>query len=180
MSYSGSLEEFILKLKGEVFFLSPREKMFLKLLSEMGVPEEAVREGVERCYTAVDPRRRAKRPLFLCFREIMESYEIHMRRELQRKGIDWRRRFWEKVRLAGSFAGSEVREPSSEEEAQRILREIEARMVRSFWRRMDPSRRKRILQKFRDFRGNREIYRELIGAEVKRIHNLPDLSLYVD
>jgi len=180
MNYSRGLEEFILKLKGEVFFLSPREKAFLKLLSEMGIPEKAVREGIERCYTAVDPRRRAKRPVFLCFREIMESHETLMRIELQKRGIDWRHRFWQKIRLVESFAGDEVREPSSEEEAQKILKKIEARMVQSFWERMDPSQRKRILFKFRDFKDNREIFRELIGAEVKRIYSLPDLSLYVD
>jgi len=109
----------------------------------MGIPEKAVREGIERCYTAVDPRRRAKRPVFLCFREIMESHETLMRIELQKRGIDWRHRFWQKIRLVESFAGDEVREPSSEEEAQKILKKIEARMVQSFWERMDPSQRKR-------------------------------------
>ncbi len=180
MSYSEELEGFILRMKGEVLFLSPREKLFLKFLSEMGVPESVVREGVERCYTAINPRRRPRRPLFLCFREIMDAYERFVRISAQRAEIDWRRRFREKLNLVRDLLRGEVEEPHTEEEAQKVLKQLEAKIVRSLWRRMSPEERERILKKYSDFRGNREIYSELIRSEVKKIYGLPDLSLYVD
>jgi len=180
MSYSRDLEDFILEMKGEVLFLSPRERMFLNFLSEMGVPEEVVRQGVERCYTAVNPFRRARRPLFLCFREIMEAYERFVRLSAQRAEIDWKRRFREKIELVKDLLKEELREPTSEEEAQRILKRIESGIVRALWRKMSPSEKERILRKYKDFRKNREVYRELVKAEVKRIYGIPDLSLYVD
>ncbi len=180
MSYSKKLERFVLELKGGVFFLSPRERIFLSFLEEMGIPEHVVREGIENCYRAVNPRRRSKRPLFLCMGEIMEAYERFLRLEAQRLEIDWRRRFREKVELVKDLLKGEVGEPKSEEDAQRILKEIERQIVRALWSKMDPQQRRRIREKFKDFESRRDIYGELIKAEVKRLYNLPDLSLYVD
>ena len=180
MSYSRGLEEFILRLKGGVFFLSPRERLFLRFLEEMGVPESVVRRGIEECYGALNPLRRSRYPLFLCFRKVMEVYENHLRLEAQRMEIDWERRFWKKLELVKDLLKAEVRRPRSEEEAQRILKELETRIVRDLWRRMGKEERERIKEKFRDFEGNREIYGELIKAEVKKLFGIPDLSLYVD
>ena len=180
MSYSKNLEEFVLRLKGGVFFLSPREKLFLKFLEEMGVPEGVVRRGIEECYRSLNPLKRSKYPLFLCFRKVMEVYENHLRLEAQRVEIDWERRFREKLDLVKGLIKTGIKKPRSEEEAQRILKEIETRIVRNLWRRMKEEERERIKEKYREFEGNREIYGELIKAEVKKLFGIPDLSLYVD
>lgn len=179
MSYSRTLEEFVLRMKGGVFFLSPRERLFLRFLEEIGIPESVVRRGIEECYGTLTPLRRSKHPLFLCFKRIMEVYEDHLRLEAQRIEIDWESRFWRKVNLVRDML-KEVRRPRSEEEAQKILKEIEARILRDLWKRMEKEERKRIKDKYKDFEDNREIYGELIKAEVKKLFGVPDLSLYVD
>ena len=180
MSYSKKLEEFILHLKGGVFFLSPREKIFLRFLEELGVPESIVRTGIEECYRAVNPMKRSKHPLFLCFRSIMEAYENHLRLEAQKIDIDWRKRFRKKLGLVKDLIKTSVKEPESEEEAQKILKEIETRIVRDLWKRLSKEEKKRIKEKYKDLEKNKEIYGELIKAEVKKIFGVPDLSLYTD
>jgi len=52
--------------------------------------------------------------------------------------------------------------------------------VRKLWRRLKKEERERIKEKYKEFEKNREIYGELIKAEVKRIFGVPDLSLYID
>ncbi len=180
MSYSKRLESFILEMKGGVFFLSPRERMFLDYLEEMGVPEEVVREGIARCYTSLNPRRRSKYPLFLCFKTVMEEYENYLRLEAQKVSIDWRRRFEKKISLVRDYLEKDVPVPENEESAQEILKEIEREIVRRLWRSMDREERKRIKEKYREFENRRDIYGELIKREVQRIYGIPNLSLYVD
>jgi len=180
MSYSKSLEDLVLRLKGGVFFLSPREKFFLRLLEDMGVPESVVRRGVEECYTSVNPLRRSRYPLFLCFKRVMEVYEEYLREAAQRIEIDWERRFWEKLKLVKDMVKGEVKRPRSEEEAQEVLKSIETQIVRELWRKMGREERERIREKYKDFKGNRYVYGELIKAEVKKIFGVPDLSLYID
>ena len=180
MSYSKDLEDFILRLKGGVFFLSPREKLFLKFLDEMGIPESVVKRGIEECYRSINPLKRSKYPLFLCFKNVMETYENHLRLEAQRAEIDWERRFWEKLELVKGMVKAKVERPASEEEAQRILKEIETRIVRNLWRKLDREEREKIKEKYKEFKDNKEIYRELVKAEVKKIFGVPDLSLYID
>jgi len=180
MRYGKSLEDFILSLKGGVFFLSPREKLFLAFLDEMGLPEDVLREGVEDCYRAVDPRKRSRYPLFLCMRPIMEAYERFLRLEAQKGGLDWKRRFQKKLALAKKYLKTGAVEPASEEEAHKLLKELERRIVRKLWRSMDEEEKRRIKEKYREFERNRSLYSELIKEEVKRIHGVPNLSLYVD
>ncbi len=179
MSYSKDLERFVLELKGGVFFLSPRERTFLELLEDMGIPEEIVREGVENCYRALNPRRRSKYPLFLCFRSIMESYENYQKLRVQRLDIDWKRRFYEKIKLVQDLI-KEVEEPSSEEEAQRILKEAEREILKKLWKKLSREERERIKKKYEGFRENKELFGELVKGELKRMFGIPDLSLYVD
>ncbi len=180
MSYSKKLEEFVLSVKGGVFFLSPREKLFLKMLDEMGIPEEVVREGVEECYRSINPKRRSKHPLFLCFNSIMERYENHLRLEAQKIELDWKGRFKKKLGLVKHLIETHVQEPTSEEEAERILRDIETSILRKLWKKLSPEERERIMSKFEEFKENREIFGELIKNEVRRTFGVPRLSLYVD
>ena len=110
----------------------------------------------------------------------MEAYENHLRIEAQKIDIDWERRFWKKIELVKDLVKTKVKRPKSEEEAQRILKEIETRIVRDLWRKMKKEEKDRIKEKYREFEGNREIYGELVKAEVKKTFRIPDLSLYVD
>lgn len=180
MSYSKGLEDFILQLKGEVFFLSPREKIFLKHLEEMGIPERVVREGIEECYTAINPKRRGKRPLFLCFKTIMEKYENYLRFQAQKLEIDWKERFRKKIEKVRDMIRGEIREPRSEEEAQEILKDIENRILRNLWRRLPREEKEEIREKFKEFKENRWLFGELIKSELKKRFGIPDLSLYID
>ena len=180
MSYSSALEDFILSLKGGVFFLSPRERLFLNFLQDMGVPERVVRSAVERCYTAIPPEKRSKYPLFLCMNRVMEEYENFLRLEAQKLRLDWRERFNEKVSYVAKFIKVKVKEPESEEEAQRILLELENSLLRELWRSMSREERERIREKFKEFKDNRELFGELIKREVQKKFCLPRLSLYVD
>ncbi len=179
MSYSKRLENFILELKGGVFFLSPREKMFLDFLEEMEIPESVVREGIEKCYTALSPKRRSKHPVFLCFKSIMEVYENFQRLSAQKVEIDWRRRFKEKIKLVSHMIDGEVCEPDSEESAHRILKELERSIVSKLWKKMSKEERERIMKKYAEFKNNKEIFRELVKREVQKFYGIPDLSLYV-
>ncbi|WP_457601284.1 hypothetical protein [Hydrogenivirga sp.] len=180
MGYSRSIEDLVLRLKGGVFFLSPRERLFLKVLEEMGIPEQVVKEGIERCYTALNPRRRSKHPLFLCYRSVMEVYENFMRLQAQRVEIDWRERFRRKLAPVRDLIEGDIREPGSEEEAQGILKDIENRLVRRLWRELSPEDKRRIKEKYREFKENRELFSELIKREIQSMFGIPPLSLYVD
>ncbi len=180
MTYSKRLEDFILRLKGGVFFLSPREKLFLKLLEDMGIPEHVAREGIERCYSSLNPRRRSKHPLFLCFRRVMEVYENFLRIEAYRGEIDWKGRFWKKVSSVRELISGEIEEPESEERAQEILMEIESKVMRELWRKLSGEEKRKIREKFRDFKDNEEVFRELVKRELQRRFGIPTLSLYVD
>ncbi|EDP74627.1 hypothetical protein [Hydrogenivirga sp. 128-5-R1-1] len=180
MSYSKSLEDFVLRLKGGVFFLSPRERLFLKLLEDMGVPEHVAREGIERCYTALNPRRRSKHPLFMCFRNVMEAYENHLRLEAQRVEIDWKKRFEEKVRGVKKFVNLSVKDPESEKEAQEILKKVETELFRELWKQLSKEEKREIKEKFKEFRDNKAVFGELVKRELQKRFGVPTLSLYVD
>ena len=52
--------------------------------------------------------------------------------------------------------------------------------MRKIWKSMDEKEKRRIKEKYREFERNRSLYSELIKEEVKRIHGVPNLSLYVD
>lgn len=180
MSYSMALEEFILKLKGGVFFLSPREKLFLNFLEELGIPESIVKEGIERCYTALNPRRRSKHPVFLCYRSIMDVYENFLRIEAQKVRIDWEHRFEEKVKKVKELVNFEIKKPESEEDAQKVLKEIESRIMKELWKQLSKEERDSIGRKYREFRDNKEVFAELVKRELQKKFKIPPLSLYVD
>ena len=180
MSYSEKLKELILSMKGEVFFLSPRELAFLDLLEDMGIPESIVEEGIKECYRSINPYRRSKHPVFMCLKTIMSVYENYMRLEAQKMRLDWKKRFYKKLELVKEFIKERVEEPRSEEEAEMLLRRIEDSILRALWKDIPKSERAKMVSKYEEFKENEEIYRELIKSEVRRFFGLPRLSLYID
>ncbi len=180
MSYTERLENFIIKLKGEDFFLSPRERIFLELLAEMGIPEDIVKEGIEKYYTALNPRKRSVKPVFLSFKEIMTSYERYIRLNAQIQKIDWRARFYRKLELVKELISIKVNPPSSEEEAWKTLKSVEEKILRLFWNKLTEEEKKEIINKYKEFKKNREIFREFIKSEIRKKFKIPNLSLYVD
>jgi len=180
MSYSAELREFIVSLRGGPFFLSPREKIFLDLLEDMGIPEEVVKEGIELCLGAVEPRKRSKYPLFLCMSKILDLYESYRRHMTLKDPFDWRERFNYKINLIKDFLEEDPPVPQSEEEAERILSEIESAIIKDLWNKLDKEEKERILSSVKQFRKEDDIYKELIKREIRRIYGIPTLSLYID
>ncbi len=180
MRYSEKLSELVLSLKGGVFFLSPRERAFLDMLEDMGIPLRVVIEGIRDCYVALPPGRRSKYPLFMCFKYVMKRYEDFLRIEAQKLELNWRDRFLKKLSLVKNLVTEEVPAPKSEEEAERTLRDIEAKILKGLWRKLSPQEKERIREKYKDFKDNQEIFGELIKSELRRIYGIPHLSIYVD
>lgn len=177
MADTKTLEDFLLELKGNVFFISPRERLFLKALLEAGVPEQVIKEGLRECYLKVNPRRTGKYPAFLCYREVYKRYEEYLR-ALPKK-LEWKERFRRKLTLAG-ISEKDVPLPKSEREAYEILKRLEDEMIRDVWRKLDGKEKREILKKFGDFRRDRELFREMVKIELKKRFNLPELNLYLD
>ncbi|MDQ7038721.1 MAG: hypothetical protein Q9N26_05935 [Aquificota bacterium] len=180
MRYSKRLERLVLNLKGGGFFLSPRDREFLKLLEDQGIPEEVVEEGIKKCLTGINPSKRGKTPLFLCYRTVMETYENWRRIKAYGEMPDWRERFRKKLEAVKGFIRKVPPAPGTEEEARRVLREIEDRIMRNLWKKMPAEERRKIRRKYERYREERELYRELVKREIRKMFNLPDLSLYVD
>jgi hypothetical protein len=180
MRYSKRLERLIMELKGGEFFLSPRDREFLRILEEQGIPEEVVEEGIRRCLSGVNPSRRDRTPLFLCYRTVREVYENWRRLKAYQEGEPWRERFLRKLELARGLVRKVPPLPKTEEEAARYLKDLEDRILRNFWRRIPREDRERILKKYEKYKEEKVLYRELIKREIRRRFNLPELSLYVD
>ena len=180
MSYSKSLIDFIISMRGGSFFLSPREKIFLEVLEEMGVPEEVVKEGIEICLGAVDPRKRSKYPVFLCMKKVLEIFETYRKHNAIRETFDWRERFNFKIQLVRDYIDAEPPPPASEEDAERILMETESKIMKQLWDKLGQEKKKRILEAVSQFRKEDDIYKELVKREIRKIYGLPVLSLYVD
>ena len=172
-----TLEDFLLELKGNVFFISPRERLFLKTLLEAGLPEHIIKEGLRDCYLKVNPKRMGKYPAFLCYREVYRRYEEYLR-ALPKK-LEWKERFKRKLALVG-LSEKDVPAPKTEREAYEILRKLEDKMIRDVWKNLDEKEKKEILRKFEDFKKDGELFREMVKIELKRRFNLPELNLYLD
>ncbi len=180
MRYSKRIEREILELKGGDFFLSPRDREFLRILQEQEIPEEVAMEGIRRCLLSLPPSRRRKTPLFLCYGTVVRVLEEKRRISAYTEGPDWRERFRRKVALVRDLLEDIPPFPKDEETAKRVLREIEDRLLRKFWRKIPKEERERILERYRHYKRERELYRELLKREIQRRFGLPDLSLYVD
>jgi len=102
MSYYRELKDFILQIKGD-FFLSPRDRWFLKFLEEEGYPLEVVKEGIRKFFLFHPPNRTSKLPLFMSFEQIRKLKRFYIKKTSQ--GLDWKERFFKKLRLAEEILG---------------------------------------------------------------------------
>ena len=178
MAYSKELTEFILRIKGGSFFLSPREVLFLEFLEERGIPEEVVREGILRCLGEVRPEKRNKHPVFLCLKKVLEIYEDFMRRQAISSPFNWRDQYRKKLSLISRFIDTYLPEPSSEEEANRNLKELERRLAKVLWERLSEEEKKKILREAKKFKEDRDLHLEVVKRHLFRHYGVPDLSLY--
>jgi len=175
-----SPEEVVLTLKGQ-FFLSPRERFFIKLLKEeLGYPEEVIAKGIEECLKGVPPTRRKRFPLFRCMGKIRELYERKKRQEVLVRGVDWEKVFYEKLKLLENFIPvGNVNSPSCEEEAEEILRKLEKNLMKKLWNELPKERKKEILKKYADVKGeDEELFKELVKEELRKTFRIPPLSIY--
>ncbi|GAB6064959.1 hypothetical protein JCM9492_00510 [Aquifex pyrophilus] len=175
----GALET-LKRLKG-VHFLSPRDEKVIRILrEEYKIPEEVIEEGLEECLKGVNPLKRKKYPAYRCIKKVLELYKLKKRKE--RKELNWLKRFKEKLSLVEDIINvSEVPKPSSEEEAERILREVEGRIFKRLWESLEKEEKKRIVYKLRDVREeDEELFKELVKDELRKRFGIPYLSLYIE
>ncbi len=175
-----SPEEVITSLKGQ-FFLSPRERQFINLLTkELQIPREIVRQALEECLKAVPPEKRRNFPIFRCLKKVLELRELYAKKEAFQNNIDWKNIFYEKLRYASAYINEEVKEPKTEEEAERILRELEAKLMKKLWEELPKEERKKIVKKYKSVKGeDEELFKELVKHELRKMFKIPELSLYV-
>jgi len=174
-----STKELICSLKGQ-FFLSPREEKFIKLLKEMGIPEEDIQEGIMECLKSVSPRRRKNYPLFKCFPKILEVNKVKALERGKKEHLNWKKVFERKVSSVAHLIDFEYTEPKTEEEAEFILQGIEKKLFKKLWSNLSQEKKREIYSKYREVREDEELFKELIKYELRRIYGIPVLSLYVD
>ena len=168
------------RLKG-VHFLSPKDEKVIRTLREdYGIPEEVIEEGIEECLKEVNPLRRKRYPLYRCIKKVLELYKLKKRKEKVR--FDWLEKFNEKLRFVEGFINiSEIPEPESEEEAERILKEIERKIFQSLWDSLEKEEKRKILHKFREVKEeDEELFKELVKDELRKRFGIPYLSLYIE
>ncbi|AAC06807.1 hypothetical protein [Aquifex aeolicus] len=174
-----STKEIICTLKGQ-FFLSPREEKFLRLLEEMGIPEEDIQEGIRECLKSVSPKKRKNFPLFKCFSKILEVNKVRALERGKREHLDWKRVFERKVSVVKHLLDFNYTEPKTEEEAEKTLQEIERKIFKKLWENLDKERKREIYNKYKEVKEDEELFKELIKHELRKIFQIPVLSLYVD
>jgi hypothetical protein len=172
-----SLERKALDIKGE-FFLSPRERLFLEFLKERSIPEEVILEGLRRCYEEIPPPKRHRYPLFLCRTHVERCYEEFLLKHSTELDFDWRKAFRNKVEALRDFLRVIPACPDTEEEAQQLLRSIEAELMKELWDGLDKSKKRELFRRFAKFRQEEDLFRELIKEELRKMYNLPSFSLY--
>ncbi len=174
--YIRSIEEFVSSLRGGSLFLSPKEKAFIGKFEEMGIPEDILKRAISKCINAFPHYRRSKVSLLMCRHEIEREIMRWRRSRKSVKREDWLETFMRKLKEVGV----EVRNiPSTEEEAQRILKEKEREIASELWNKLSEEERKRIISKYERYKEDEETFRSLIAREVLRKFKLPVLSLYV-
>lgn len=179
MSYYKELKEFILELKGGGFFLSPRDIWFLSFLEEEGVPIEVVREGIRKFFIFYPPERRKKLPLWLSFGEIRKLQKLHLKNH--QTSSDWRERFQLKLKIAKDLLSEDLHTPEPENmvQAEEILQNLEKHIAKKIWEQMSTEERAQILNKFKVFRKDQEIFKAMIKRELFKLRGLETLSLFV-
>ncbi len=179
MSYYRELKDFILELKGDVLFLSPRERWFLKILEEQGYPLEVVKSGIRDFYRAIRPQRRSTTPLFLAFTFIEKRHKEYLRRRSVQVNLNWQERFREIIQRLKDHVKEPIQEPDSPESAERVLKELEKRIIKELWDGLPQEEKGKILKKYAQFKDNEEFLKLLIKAELLQRFNLPRMSVFI-
>ncbi len=172
--YIREIEEFIANLRGGTPFLSPRERMYILNLEKKGVPLELLKRVIKKCFVSLPPERRYKFSVNMCKRLVEE--EIKRRKERPPETVPWLETFKRKLESVGVL---DYPLPSTEEEAERILRNIENDIVRRLWDKLDRDKRREILRKYEKYKNNERVYKMLIRRELLKMFNIPPLSLYI-
>ncbi len=176
MSYYESLKDFILELKKDVLFLSPRERWFLKVLEEQGYSLEAVKKGIEKFYKALRPDRRSTTPVFFAFSQIQKLQKELSKKKTNKRDYDWKEKFRKNIEKIRDYIKEPISEPSTKEEAEEVLRKIENAVVKSIWDCMPQEEKRAILRKYAQFKENEELFKFLIKLEIMSRYNIPKIS----
>ncbi len=179
MSYYKELKDLILELK-DCFFLSPRDRWFLKFLEEEGYPLEVVKEGIKRFFLFHPPERRSKLPLHMSFGEIKRLKKLHIKKPSE--GIDWKDKFLKKLRLAEEILQKkvEIDVPESIEKAEEILQDLEAQIAKRLWESLSKEEKARLLKKFAPFKERQDLFKAMVKRELFREKGIRSLSLFLD
>lgn len=180
MSYYRELKDFILELRGSGFFLSPRDRWFLKFLEEEGYPVSIVKEGIRKFFLFYPPERRAKLPLFMSFGEIEKLKRHHTERVTSRK--DWRERFKEKVNMAETVLGQELEKPNPRnvEEAEEFLQSLESLIAKRLWESLSKEEKAQIVSKFKVFKEREDLFKAMVKRELFKRAGLKSLSIFLE
>ncbi|RMH09373.1 MAG: hypothetical protein D6699_00100 [Aquificota bacterium] len=179
MSYYRELKDFILELKGGGFFLSPRDRWFLKFLEENAYPLEVVKEGIKRFILSYPPEKRQKLPLFLSFKEI----EKLRKRHTKQKGTSesWKEKFYRRLELVRPYmADLSFKEPKDVNEAEKMLMEVEKKLAKVLWDNLSQEEKRSLLKKYATFKGEEELFKLLLRRELLKRVGISSLSLFVD
>lgn len=178
MSYYKELKDLVMELKGGDFFLSPRDRWFLKFLEESNYPLPVVREGIRRFFLKHPPERR-RLPLFMSFGEIERLRKVYKDKET--KGFSWQERFWDKVKVVERFLGEvKVEEPKDMESAEKTLQTLENMVAKRLWDSLSKEERSKLIKKFSQFRQEEELFKLMIKGELLKREGVKRLSLFVD
>jgi len=172
--YVREIERFVADLRGGTPFLSPRERMYILSLEKRGVPLDVLKNIIRKCFSYVPPPRRYRFSVNMCGKEV--EREIRRLKKRPNHKVHWLEIFRRKVEGLGI---SNYPLPSTEEEAERILREIENDIVKKLWENLDTEKKREILRKYGRYRKDERVYKTLIRREILRMFNIPPLSLYI-
>jgi len=70
--------------------------------------------------------------------------------------------------------------PTNEEEAIKVLRDVERVIAKALWDRLSRDERKEIAKRFEKYRDNEELFKELIKQALFRKFGIPSLGFFVD
>lgn len=179
MSYYRELKDFVLQLKGG-FFLSPRDRWFLKFLEEGGYPLEVVREGIRRFFLLHPPEKRSKLPLHMSFGHIQKLRQLYTK-DLK-AGSSWKEKFRKKLSLAEELLGQKlhIQEPESMQEAEQVLQSLESELAKRLWEALSREEKKKLVAKFAVFKDREDLLKAMIKQELFKRKGIRSLSLFVD
>ncbi len=179
MSYYRELKDFVLQLKGD-FFLSPRDRWFLKFLEEEGYPLEVVKEGIRKFFLFHPPERASKLPLFMSFGQIQKLRKLYIKKPSE--GTDWKEKFLRKLRLAEEILARkiEVKMPKDIQSAEELLHSLSSEIAKKLWDELGKEQKASLLKKFAIFKQDQELFKAMIKRELFKEKGIKSLSLFVD